>query len=70
MYVICSEKEHLTQEFVQVAVRRNELCAAQLAAILNGEDFPFEEEIEHLTVDRREARIALQQHLRHHGCLR
>ena len=61
------EKERLLQEFAQAVVRQNDLCAAQLAAVLNGEDFPFEKEIGQAIHKRGKVKRAIIVHRQEHG---
>jgi len=65
--IFCTENERLLTEFTQVVARQNELCAAQLAAVLNGEDFPLEHEISRAIYRRREIKRAIMVHRREHG---
>ncbi len=42
--------------------------SAQVAAVLNGEDFPFEEQIAQAAARRENAKYAIIAHQEEHGC--
>ena len=54
--------------FTQAVSDHHRIQSAQLAALLKGEDFPFEEEIAQAAARREEAKYAVLRHQEDHGC--
>jgi hypothetical protein len=66
--VLCLQKEKLLKEFARAVSEYNRMHTAQLAAVLNGEDFPFEQEIALANERREQAKYAILAHREAHGC--
>ena len=64
----CIEKFRLMQDYARAVSEHNRMQSAQVAAVLRGEDFPFEEEIGQASDRRENAKYAILAHRQHHGC--
>jgi len=64
----CIEKFRLMQEYARAVSEHDRMQSAQVAAVLRGEDFPFEEEIASAADRRENAKYAILTHRQHHGC--
>jgi len=64
----CIEKWRLLRAFAKAVSDYNRMNSAQLAAVLNGEDFPFEEEIVAAADRKEQAKYAVLAHQMEHGC--
>ena len=64
----CMEKERLLQLYAQAVSEHNRMQSAQLAAVLRGEDFPFEKELAETAIRRENAKYAVMAHQQEHGC--
>ena len=56
------------REFAKAVSEYNRMHSAQLAAVLNGEDFPFQDEIEKAGRRKDDAKYAILEHRQEHGC--
>ena len=66
--VACVEKhEQLIQEFETLLAEYHRMQNAQLAAVLDGEDFPFEDWIARAAVRMMQAKYALRAYRQEHG---
>ena len=64
-----SEKhERLLTEFRQLLAEYHSMEVAQVTAVLNGADFPFEEWISNAAERVKQARMAIITHRLGHGC--
>jgi hypothetical protein len=63
----CIEKERLLHIFARAVSDHHRMQSAQLAAVLRGEDFPFEEEIAKAAALREQAKYAVLMHRQEHG---
>jgi hypothetical protein len=61
--------DELLREFAQVLDEYHRMQKVQLAAILNGEDFPFEEWIAKAATRMMQAKNALLEDRQEHRCL-
>ena len=66
--IVCLERERLIREFAGAVSDHHRMQSAQLKAVLNGEDFPFEAEIAETGARRENAKYAILAHRRQHGC--
>jgi hypothetical protein len=66
--VLCIEKERLLKAFAQAVSEHHRMQSAQVAAVLRGQDFPFEEEIARAAARREEAKYNVIAHQTEHGC--
>jgi len=66
--IACIEKERLLQAFARAVSEHHRMQSAQVAAVLKGEDFLFEEEIARAGEARERAKYAVLQHQLEHGC--
>ena len=66
--IACIEKQRLLRLYSQAVSEHNRMLTAQLAAVLKGEDFPFEEEIAMASQERENAKYAMLAHCSEHGC--
>jgi hypothetical protein len=66
--VACIEKLRLLREFSQAVSEHHRMQTAQVAAVLNGDDFLFEEEIAVAAARRENAKYAILAHQQEHGC--
>jgi hypothetical protein len=66
--VACIEKERLMRIFAHAVSEHHRMQSAQVAAVLHGEDFPFEEEIARAAARRENAKYAVIAHQQEHGC--
>ena len=66
--VACIEKRRLLQACAKAVSDYNRMNSAQLAAVMNGEDFPFTEEIAAAAAHRENAKYAIMTHQLEHGC--
>ena len=65
----CFERhEQLLHDFAQVVSEYQRMHAAQLQAVLKGQDFPFEEWIAEAAARRVQLKQALLQHRQQHNC--
>ena len=68
MFPACIEKERLMRDFSQAVAELNRMQSAQLAAVLNGEDFPFENELADAQRRKENTKYAILAHRQAHGC--
>src|ERR1051325_6637115 len=66
--VLCMERERLRIAFVAAVSELNRIQTEQVAALSNGELFPFEEGIATALQRRENAKYALIAHQEQHGC--
>jgi hypothetical protein len=66
--LLCVERERLRIAFVAAVSEFNRIQSAQVAALANGELFPFEDEIATALQQRDNAKYALIAHQEKHGC--
>jgi hypothetical protein len=66
--IACIEKEKLMRAFAQAVSEHHRMQTAQVAAVLQGEDFPFENEIARAAAQRENAKYAILAHQQEHGC--
>jgi hypothetical protein len=64
----CTEKQKLLEEFAHAVSEYHRMQTAQVAAVLNGEDFPFEEWISNAAVRMEQVKYAVLAHRESHGC--
>ena len=65
---VCNEKERLLRAFAHAVSEHHRMQSAQLAAVMRGEDFLFEEQIAKASARREEAKYAVLIHQQDHGC--
>jgi hypothetical protein len=66
--IACIEKQRLLQEFARAVSEYHRLQSAQVAAVINGEGFLFEEQLADAAIRRDEAKYAVLAHQQAHGC--
>ena len=66
--ILCFEKQRLIKEFERAVSDLHRIQSAQVLAVLNGEDFPFREEIAAASERRECAKYAIIVHQQDHGC--
>ena len=66
--LLCFEKQKLIKEFEHAVSELHRMQTAQVAAVRNGEDFPFQEQIAEATERKDRARYAIIAHQQVHGC--
>jgi hypothetical protein len=66
--IACIEKERLLRGFARAIAEHHRIQTAQVAAVLRGEDFPFEEELALAAAKRENAKYAVLAHQQEHGC--
>jgi hypothetical protein len=66
--IFCIEKEKLIREFAKAVSDHHRMQSAQMASVINGEDFLFEDEIADAASRRENAKYAILEHRRKHGC--
>ena len=54
--------------FAEAVSVHNRMSSAQLAAVLRGEDFPFEERLAESLQAKENAKYAILAHREQHGC--
>jgi len=64
----CLEKYQLLRAFASAVSDHHRMQSAQLAAVLKGEDFPYEDEIAKSAARRENAKYAVLAHQQEHGC--
>ena len=64
----CIDKEKLLQDFAKAVSEHHRMQSAQVAAVLRGEDFLFEDEIIKAAERRENAKYAVLKHRQEHGC--
>jgi len=64
----CIKKERLMREFAKAVSDYHRMNSAQLAAVLNGQDFPFEAQIAEAGERVQEMKYAILAHRQEHGC--
>jgi hypothetical protein len=64
----CAEKWRLLRAFTKAVSDMNRIHSAQLAAVLNGDGFPFEEEFAEALARKENAKYAVMVHQQEHGC--
>jgi hypothetical protein len=67
MPIACTEKQKLLEEFAHTVSEYHRMQAAQVAAVLNEEDFPFEEWISNAAERKDKAKYAILAHREAHG---
>jgi hypothetical protein len=66
--ILCLEKEKLLRAFALAVSELHRMQSAQVAAVIKGEYFPFEEQIAAAAEHREEAKYAIIAHRQTHGC--
>jgi hypothetical protein len=66
--ILCLEREKLTRAFAWAVSELHRMQSAQVAAVRNGEDFPFQEQIAAAAERRELAKYAVIAHRETHGC--
>jgi hypothetical protein len=66
--IACGQKQRLLQEFARAVAEHHRMQSGQLAAVLRGEDFPYEREIAKALLQRENAKYAVLAHQDEHGC--
>jgi hypothetical protein len=66
--LVCIERERLLRQFTKAVSDHHRVQTAQVAAVLRGEDFPFQELIAEAAHERDRAKYAVLEHQREHGC--
>ena len=66
--VTWSKRHQLLQEFAQVVSEYHRMQTAQVAAFVDGRDFPFEDWIAKAAARMEEAKYAVLAHKQEHGC--
>jgi hypothetical protein len=66
--VACAEKWRLLKAFTKAVSDLNRIHSAQMAAVLNGEGFQFQEEFEEALGRKEKAKYAVLAHQEEHGC--
>ena len=61
-------KEKLLREYAKAVSEYNRMNSAQVAAVLRGEDFMFQDEIEKAGRRKDEAKYAILEHRQEHRC--
>jgi hypothetical protein len=60
--------QRLSEDFACTMSEYHRMQSAQVAAVLNGEDFPFEEWISNAAARKDQAKYAILAHREKHGC--
>ena len=66
--IVCIEKRRLLQEFAHAVSEFNRINSAQVAAVMRGEDFPFQMELADALDRKEQAKYAILAHQEQHGC--
>jgi hypothetical protein len=66
--IACAEKWRLLRVFTKAVSDMNRIHSAQVAALLNGEGFLFQEEFEEALGRKETAKYAVMVHQQEHGC--
>ena len=66
--VTCTEQRKLLKAFAHAVKEYHRMQTAQVAAVLNGKDFPFEDWLEKAAKAKEQAKYAILRHLEEHGC--
>ena len=66
--IACIEKQRLLRDFARAISEQHRIQSAQVAAVLRGEDFPFEDELAAAAARRENAKYAILAHQENHGC--
>jgi hypothetical protein len=66
--ILCLEKEKLTRAFTWAVSELHRMQSAQVAAVRNGEDFPFQDQIAAAAERREQAKYAIIAQRQTHGC--
>ena len=66
--ILCFEKQRLIKEFERAVADYHRMNSAQVAAVRNGEDFPFTEQIAEAGARKENAKYAVIEHQIEHGC--
>jgi hypothetical protein len=66
--IACARKQALIRVFLRAVSEYHRMQSAQLAALRNGEDFMFEDEIASAATRRENAKYAILAHTDEHGC--
>lgn len=64
----CEQQQRLLRAFAAAVSDYNRIHGEQVHAVMNGENFPFEEEIARASAERHRLKEAIIQHRRAHGC--
>jgi hypothetical protein len=62
------EQRRLLKAFAHAVREYHRMQTAQVTAVLNGKDFPFEDWVEKAAKAKDEARSAILRHREEHGC--
>lgn len=65
---LCVESMRLLKEYANAVSECHRMQTAQLVAVRNGENFPFEEEIAKAAIRRENVKYAILAHREEHGC--
>ena len=68
MELACSEIQRLLEDFARALSECHRMEAAQLTAVQNGADFPFDEWISNAAERVKQARLAIITHRLGHRC--
>ena len=68
LFIACARKQALIQAFLRAVSDYHRMKNAQLAALRNSEDFPFEDELAAVASERERAKAAFLAHSQKHGC--
>ena len=66
--ILCIQRERLLREYAKAVSEYHRMHSAELAAVLKGEDFPYEEQIAEASLRREQAKYAILAHRSEHGC--
>ena len=66
--IACARKQVLIRPFFRAVSDYHRVQTAQLAALRNGEDFLFEDELAAAAIRRENAKYAVLAHADKHGC--
>jgi hypothetical protein len=66
--LLCFEKQRLIRNFEHAVSEYNRMNSAQVLAVRNGEDFPFQDEIAQAAAAKDNAKYAILAHQQEHGC--
>jgi hypothetical protein len=66
--ILCMEKQRLIKEFERAKSDYHRMNTAQVLAVRNGENFPFQDEIAKAADRKEQAKYAILAHQQEHGC--
>jgi hypothetical protein len=65
--IVCPEKQRFLEDFASTMSEYHRMQSAQVAAVLNGEDSPFENWINNAAARKDQAKYAVLGHREQHG---